>query len=368
MVRHPRADRGSRLRPEETAYTRRQLLLAGAALAGGAMVARPTRAAAAARSSGPRIAIVGAGLAGLRCAHMLWTGHPRRPIAAAVYDANPERAGGRCWTLRGYFEDGLITEHGGAFIDSTHVALRRLAGRLGLQEEVVNGGDLESGQDIYFIDGGYYTRAQASADWREVGFRAVQAAVRELRSPAGETRLDRMSVPEWLDSTEIGADSRLGQLMQANTVTENGGDPADQSSLDLIELMARSPRSTLELLPGDDERFHILGGNDQVISRMIAQLPPAALRHGHELVALRENSDRTLTLSFQTSARTLDVIADIVVLALPFSTLRNIDLSKSSLSPAKQKVIRTLGMGTNAKLHVELRRKTWPALGFAGAT
>jgi hypothetical protein len=46
-------------------------------------------------------------------------------------------------------------------------------------------------------------------------------------------------------------------------------------ALDLIEITAASPRSTLELLPGDDERFHVVGGNDQIVARMISALPPA---------------------------------------------------------------------------------------------
>ena len=176
-----------------------------------------------------------------------------------------------------------------------------------------------------------------------------------------------MSVPEWLESTEIGASTRLGKLLLANTVTENGGDPGDQSALDLIQITAGSPRSTLQLLPGDDERFHVFGGNDQVVTRMVAQLPPATVRLGHELIALRENGDRTLTLVFETPGRAIEVRADLVVLALPFSTLRDVDLSASGLSAAKRRVIRTLGMGSNAKIHTELRHKTWPSLGFAGA-
>ena len=99
-----------------------------------------------------------------------------------------------------------------------------------------------------------------------------------------------MSVPEWLDSTEIGSGSRFGKLMLANTVTENGGDPGDQSAQDLIYLLTGNPRSSLQPLPGDDERFHIVGGNDQLVSRMIAQLPPDTVRHGHVLVAIREHS------------------------------------------------------------------------------
>jgi monoamine oxidase len=177
-----------------------------------------------------------------------------------------------------------------------------------------------------------------------------------------------MSVPEWLDSTEIGSASRLGKLLLANTVTENGGDPADQSALDLIEITAASRRSTLELLPGDDERYHVVGGNDQIVARMIDQLAPGAVQHDHRLVAMRANADGTSTLSFETDSRTTDVIADLVVMALPFSTLRQVDLSKSGLSATKQTVIRTFGMGSNAKIHVELHRKTWPALGFSGAT
>jgi monoamine oxidase len=355
---------------QRASLTRRGFLLAGAGLLAGAALARSpvARAARGVPPGTPRVAIVGAGLAGLRCAHQLWTAGTSGPIASTVYEANPQRVGGRCWSLRDYFGAGSVTEHGGSFIDSNHFAIRRLAAQLGLQEEVVGGGDLPKGEEIYFIDGAYYTRAEAIADWRSFGYRAFKTASRALRSQGGEQRLDAMSVPQWLDSTAISSTSRLGKLMLANAVTENGGEPEDMSALDLIEITAPSPRTTLELLPGDNERFHILGGNDQIVSRMIEQLPAGTVQQEHVLVAVRENIDRTITLSFDVGAQTVDVIADQVVLALPFSTLRDTDLSISGLSPSKQNVIQTLGMGSNAKLHVELSRKTWPALGFSGAT
>ena len=137
--------------------------------------------------------------------------------------------------------------------------------------------------------------------------------------------------------------------MMANTVTENGGDPADQSALDLIELLTGNPRSSLQPLPGDDERFHIVGGNDQLVSGMIAQLPAGALQLGRALVAVRERSDRSLTLSFESGRRTQDVTVDWLVLAPPFSTLRDVELSRSGLSDEKRRVIRTMGMGSNAR-------------------
>ncbi len=356
----------------EGGQTRRELLAAGAALAGASLAAGPAGALAHAAKQralpgSPRIAIVGAGLAGLRCAHMLWTESPGAPLAATVYEANPERAGGRCWTLRGFFADGLISEHGGAFLNSGQQAVRGLAAKLGLGEEVVDGGDLPSGSEVFWLGGKRYSEAEAQADWEAFGYAAFRRAAKQLKTPAGEARLDGLSVPEWLDSTPIGAHSRFGRLMLANAVTENGGDPADMSSLDLIELLTHNPRSSLVPLPGDDERYHVIGGNDQLVSRMLAALPEAAVQHDRQLVAVRANADRSLTLSFASGMASEEVTADYVVLALPFSTLREADLSRSGLPADKRRVIRTMGMGTNAKVHVELSHKTWPKLGYSGA-
>lgn len=350
--------------------TRREFLGAGAGLAAaGVLAAHPASGLARALSARPqpRIAVVGAGLAGLRCAHLLFTARPRRPIVSTVYEANSERAGGRCWTLRDYFRSGLITEHGGQLINTDQTAVRGLAHLLGLEEEDVNGGDLFVGDEVFFIDDALYTLAEADEDWKEVGYRVFKQAAREERTEAGRARLDAMSVPEWLDSTEIGAHSRFGKLMQSNTVTENGGDPADQSALDLIVLLTGNPRSSVVPLGGDDERYHIIGGNDQLVSGMIAELPPETVQHDHVLAAVRANAGGTVTLTFEVGGSLSDVVADYVVFALPFSTLRNVDLELSGLSPTKLEVIRTMGMGTNAKVHLELTHKTWPALGYAGA-
>jgi monoamine oxidase len=73
---------------EAARRTRREFLIgagglgAGAALARNEALARPIRSTA--LKAMPRIAIVGAGLAGLRCAHMLWTQSPGAPVRSTV--------------------------------------------------------------------------------------------------------------------------------------------------------------------------------------------------------------------------------------------------------------------------------------------
>jgi monoamine oxidase len=353
-------------------HTRREVVVAGASAAAGVAFAVSPGASLAKKlakpSSAPRIAIVGAGLAGLRCAHLLWTADPAQPHASTVYEANPERSGGRCWTLRDFFSNGLVTEHGGSFLNTDQTAVRGLAAELGLSEELVDGGDLPSGDEVFFIEGALYTLAEAQHDWSTLAYEVFKGALKESKSEAGEAKLDNMSVPEWLESTPIGAHSRFGKLMMANTVTENGGDPGEQSALDLIELIAFNKRSSVLPLPGDDERFHIVDGNDQLVSGMIAQLPDETVQHEHELIAVHENANRSIALTFAVGSATMQVTADFVVFALPFNTLRRVALARSGLSATKRKVIHTMGMGTNAKIHLELSHKTWPALGYSGAT
>ncbi len=76
----------------------------------------------------PRIVIVGGGLAGIRCAHHLWT---QRRLASTIYEWD-DRLGGRVDTLRGVFANGQMVERWGEFISSEHHSMRRLAARYGL--------------------------------------------------------------------------------------------------------------------------------------------------------------------------------------------------------------------------------------------
>jgi monoamine oxidase len=60
--------------------------------------------------------------------------------------------------------------------------------------------------------------------------------------------------------------------------------------------------------------------------------------------------------------------ADHVVLALPFTLLREVDLAQAGVRPRKMQAIRELGMGRNTKLQLQFEERAWVARGGNGET
>jgi len=110
----------------------------------------------------------------------------------------------------------------------------------------------------------------------------------------------------------------------------------------------------------------VRGGNDQVAARLAAAVP---VTFGSELVAITRNADDTHALAFRQGATTRTVVADRVVLTVPFSILRSsVNLTKAAFPARKMKAIREMGMGTNSKLNVGFGERHWRALGCNGDT
>ncbi len=64
----------------------------------------------------------------------------------------------------------------------------------------------------------------------------------------------------------------------------------------------------------------------------------------------------------------VEAVADHVVLAIPFTTLRNVDLSKVTISPLKQQAIANLPLGNNVKLQIQVGGHPWTKDGYSGDT
>ena len=340
------------LRPTRAAF----LGGAAAALAAPALAAPE---AAHGSGSAPSVVVVGAGVAGLTCAYRL----NQAGIASSVFEAS-DRVGGRTWTLRDYFAQGQIVEHGGELISVRQFAVRRLAAELGLT--LLDANRVEPGTDTYYYHGARYPVAEARAEYFAHVYETLRAAERAAgynttyrRYTEAGRALDNMSVPDWIDRhVPHGMGSRIGQLLAEACTEEYGGDPAVQSALNLVYLLGTERRGHLDL-DGTNEAFVMNGGIDQIAGRMAAALPSGTIRTGCALVAIAQRASGDYALTFASGASTFEVVADRVCLAIPFTLLRQVDTSKLRLHPRKRLAIERLPMGTNAKVHLQFRTRLW---------
>jgi monoamine oxidase len=381
-IRALRARQARALAADDGGVSRRSVLKAGAALgvlaATGGLV-QPDRARAGVQ---PRIAIVGGGVAGLRCAHKLWTKW-KKP--STVYEWG-DTLGGRVATLRGFFANGQIAEQHGEFISTEHTSTLNLAASLGLSLDLAStDASYPPGtEDTYWLNGARYTQAMLNADWQRFAWATFNDAVHQAPWPTRYTGFtqagytwDHLSVVDWItQNIPDGLDSPFGRLCYYVVISEYGGPPEQQSALNLVYILGyddsrngqqfQSP--TVPQVYGTDEKWHIQGGNDRLVSGMVGQLPSGAIKTGYQLLAVKDNGNLTYTLTFGVGAGTAQVVADHVVLALPFSTLRNVDLSRTALSPLKRTAIDNLQLGNNAKLQIQVAGRPWNADGYTGNT
>ena len=323
----------------------RRRLLAGAAGAVGAVALGALPAVGG--PGAPRVVVVGAGLAGLSCADLLH----RRGIRATVYEAHPHRVGGRCWSSYGW-ADGQVAEHGGEFIDTRHRHMQHLVRRFGLRlEDLYTTG--AGGHGRLWLDGGLWLPRDLEADHQ-----VFRRRIRRLRDRIGPytwpdasraaKAIDEMTALEVVDTYMPGGSNGLaGRRQQAFLASFLG--------LDLDRLGGLAVVDNLDLAPGADERYHVAGGNQQIVQGLVDALPRGTIHRDAPLRRLLRRGDGTYAMRFGGIRE--EVVADQVVLCLPFTTLREVDLDGAGLSRHKRRSIEQLGMGTNAKVILQLAHR-----------
>ena len=360
---------------EDEGRSTRRGFLRDAAAAGAATTAFGVLAGRA-RAATPagKVVVVGAGLAGLTAAHRL----KRAGVLAELHEAST-RIGGRCWSIRGVFADDQIAEHGGELIDQGHMHLRQLASELGLTLDNLLRGEANGTEQTNWFDGARYSYEEATDDikaaWQKIHSDASAASYPTTFDSFTERgrQLDRMSIVDWInESVEGGIKSKLGQLLDVAYNIEYGAESSDQSSLNLLYLLAYSGQGQLRIFGPSNEKYHVVGGNDQIPARMAAALQ-GQITLGSELVSIARNKDATYhvrggndqvpdrlaqalagqittgsqlvairvtasgrwELTFEQGSSTNTVTADRVVLALPFSIMRtSVDFSRAPVSSA----------------------------------
>ena len=316
-------------------------------------------------SAGPepraeRVIIVGAGLAGLAAAHEL----TRAGVDVTVLEAR-DRPGGRVHTLREPFSDGLYAEEGAFFLPDNHELTMAYCRefRLPLVPVVARAaGKLYyvRGQLIRLVRGGHptwpfpltdeETRLGYSGIWKKY----VGDALRDLGDPSAPNwpadprfeRLDRMTGAEFLAAR--GASPGAIGLLSVGYFDLLGDGLESYSALLLMRDLALNQTS--------GQTFSIQGGND-ALPRAFASLLGQRIRYDSPVVQLTPGERRArVVVARRGEHETLT--ADHVIVAIPFSVLRRLDLGPG-LTTAKRRVIDELPYTSVERVYLQASHKFW---------
>jgi monoamine oxidase len=357
----------------DMAYSRRRFIrdsataaAAAALVAGCSRESSPPAPAAQTSGGGARIAIVGGGMAGLNAAYKL----QKAGLRAKIFEGS-DRTGGRMFTASNLLGEGITTELGGEFIDSTHEEMLNLMEEFGLQKLDTFAPENDSlKKETYFINGRHYTHEQAARAFVPLAKKIFEDydALEDVDydTEGGGTKFDKMSIAQYLDG--IGATGWMRELLDVAYVTEYGLDTGEQSSLNFTFLIGTGDIENTEafdLLGESDERYKVRGGNQKLVDELARRLE-SQIQRRHRLESIKSKGD-AFTLTFQADSGVVEEDADIVLFAIPFTMMRDVNI-QVPLSPLKKKAIQELGYGANAKVLVGFDGRPWQKLGYSGAT
>ncbi|MGG6296139.1 FAD-dependent oxidoreductase [Leptolyngbya sp. AN02str] len=303
-----------------------------------------------------KVLVVGAGVAGLTVAYRL----QQAGIFADVVEASP-RVGGRLRSLSQLVGSDDVVELGGEFIDTQHTAVRSLANELGL--EMV---DLRLADEGLAAEVLYFGGKTISQDWvidafaplaERISHDLAQLTKRDLsyRNPSRIAKqLDRLSLSQYLDSADV--DPLIKKLVEVAYITEYGRDADDQTCLNMLFLIGAEVGkwSTYGV---SDERWHVRGGNEQ-IPQALRQRLKQDVETDTRLEAIHNGGTNRYRVTLRQGSTSRDRTYDAVVLAVPFSLLRHVNLA-IDLPPLKRQAIQQLGYGTCSKLAVPFYERIW---------
>jgi monoamine oxidase len=347
----------------------RSTFLGGAAAlpAAAALAALPCPVTAAANR---RVAVIGAGIAGLTAALTLHDAG----LLPQVFEASG-RFGGRIHTNRSGWFGAQTAEWCGELIDSSHVTMRALTKRFGLPLTDVLAGVPPGAHYTLYFDGRYYEIAKAARDFKPV-FALLTAQLRAAgdlapydRLNAEQRRLDALSVFEWIERYVPGGHaSRIGRYIDRAYLAEFGRDTREVSAINLVYMLG----AQLGPVPGEagfhiygtsDERFLVSGGNERLTDAIVAHLPPGTVRFNTPLEAVARDAAGRVALTVATGAGRKRQLFDRVILALPFTRLRHVDCRRAGFSAVKQTAIARLGYARHTKMHVPFGQRLWQGKG-----
>lgn len=308
-------------------------------------------------SAAARVAVVGAGIAGLHCAYRL----QQAGANVSVFEAS-SRVGGRMFSSRDPAYDGQLFELGGELIDSNHATLMALAEEfeIALDDRLA---DASIQPDVWFVNGAEVPETTVVEQFVAVApaMASAVAAADDEDDDTAFNELDRTSLFDWLEHHVPAADyPELSAILISAYRGEFGLELEEQSALNLLYLIGSDEPDPFRIFGASDERYHAHEGSAVFPTRLAERLSPGTVKLRSQLTQLSGDDERgfDLLLKNEQDGSTRSEHFEHVVLAIPFSVLRRVSL-QVPLSELKQQIIDELGYGTNAKVMGQFESRVW---------
>ncbi len=312
----------------------------------------------------PRIAIIGAGMAGLNALHNL----KKAGIEATIYESSG-RTSGRIFSVQEAMGPGTWAEFGAEFIDTNHADMWALAKEFEIELiDYAQESEAKLKTEAFYFEGKLRSLKEVVKEFRKFAPKlkadidAMPEVVNYTTTDARAKAIDNMNLSQYLAS--IGAKGWAKRLIEVCYESEYGLAPTEQSGMNLVILISPDTENgKVEWFGESDERYKARGGNMR-IPDSIAKKYPENIKLNQTLEGLKMNQKGGYLLNFKGNPTPVE--CDYLVLALPFTRLRQMDLSGLNFPELKLKSIRELGYGTNAKLMIGQKTHHWRKKGYAG--
>lgn len=303
-----------------------------------------------------KVIIVGAGLAGLSAGYELKrAGHT--PI---ILEAQ-QRVGGRVYTLRDPFTEGLYAEVGAMRIPRAHTLTMEYVEKFGLK---TNDFTMDNPNAYYYMGGNKVRASEANANPSLLGF---DVSENEKGKTAGQ--LYMKAIQPLIDNLEKNGDSAwdeiIAQYDQYSTrefLEVNGW---SEGMIEMFGLLANQESvmnsSFLELFREDSGNYYtnmveIQGGTDRLPHAFLPELKDN-IRFGAKMIAMDQSPD-DVTIHYQTAAGKFAETGDYAIITVPFPVLRHVEVLKP-FTRVKQRAIRQLHYDASAKILFQCKRRFW---------
>ena len=279
------------------------------------------------------VAIVGGGLAGLRCADVL----AARGVDVVVLEAR-DRVGGRVFSH--HFSDGQTCERGAEFIDSNHAEVIALAARLGL---TLSSRSSDLDPDATLLDAGGRAVPMSMHASIEPDLARWDRAVAALGDDAAA---EQGTLADLMHSLDLSVYSRLVIGRHIRTEYMLPPEEVGQRFAGGLERLQKAGRR---------ECHRIVGGNDQLATGLAAGLGDR-VRLSTAVQSIDVDSGAVGTITLTTGEV---IVAGTIVAAVPLPVLSRI-WSEMPLE------LGAVGYGVGGKISVQFDRRIWRDYGSNG--